>query len=242
MTLRTTPSSWLGLALALLACPTLARADDIASEPGVAPKPPAQDLTVGVTLTAATDYIFRGASQTNQNPAVFAEVDLAAHGFYLGGRTENVKFSGIRQEYDGWGGYIVPIGPVKLDVGFLRYGYINAATNIDTVEGKAALSTSIGKLKAHVAAYYTGNYFGTHHGAEYYELGASYPLLPKLTLGGTVGHQQVDRDFHYNTWKLGLAYALRKGIVVGVRYVDTDTSVFGDRGGSRVVGHFNISF
>ncbi len=235
MNLCFAPTCTLGIALCACAVPVCAFADDVAT-------PPAPAITVNASLLAATDYVWRGFSQTNQNPAVFAEIDLASHGFYLSGRTENVKFAGIKQEYDGWGGYVQPIGPIKLDVGFVRYGYINGAINTDTLEGKVALSGDIGKLNAHVAGFVTGNYFGTHNAAEYYEVGGSYPLMPKLTLTGALGHQTVNHDFHYDTWNVGLGYALRKGMNVGVRYVDTNTRVFGDLGGARVVGSFGITF
>jgi uncharacterized protein (TIGR02001 family) len=244
MTLRIPTGAIFGAALCALAIPAPCLADEMipAVVPAANPAPMPPPVSVSAMLTASTDYIFRGVSQTDQNPAVFAEIDLASHGFYLGGRTENVKFAGIRQEYDGWGGYILPIGPLKLDVGFLRYGYTNAVHDTDTVEGKAALSGNLGKLQAHVAAYVTGNYFGTHHGGEYYEVGATYPLLPKLSLVGVFGHQNVDHDFHYDTWNLGLSYALRKGILISARYVDSNDTAAGSLGRARAVGSFAITF
>jgi len=220
---------------ALAALPAVAHAEGES-----APKAP--DILATVTLTAATDYVWRGFSQTNQNPALFAAVNLSGHGAYLGAETENVKFAGIRQEYDIWGGYVLPVGPVKLDVGFVRYGYVDAPANIDTLEGKVALSGNLGKMSAHVAGYYTGNYFGSHHHAEYVEVGASYPLLPKLSASGTVARQYVDKGNSYTNWNLGLSYALMKGVRLDLRYHDTNTKVFGDAGRSRLVGGFAVSF
>jgi uncharacterized protein (TIGR02001 family) len=243
MNIRFATAALLGTALYALAA-TTALADETipAVVPAATVAPPPVPIAISATLTGATDYIFRGISQTNQNPAVFAEVDLASHGFYLGVRTENVKFAGIRQEYDGWGGYVIPLGPLKLDLGFLRYGYTNAVLDTDTFEGKAALSGKIGKLKAHVAGYFTGNYFGSHHGGEYYEIGASYPLLPKLSVIGVFGHQNVDHDFHYDTWNVGLGYALGKGMLLSARYVDTNDGAAGSLGRARAVGSFAITF
>jgi uncharacterized protein (TIGR02001 family) len=234
----------LATALCAAAAPIAAHADDVPTTGAVTstPVPVVPAITFDVALTASTDYVFRGVSQTNQNPAVFGEVDLASHGFYLSARTENVKFAGIKQEYDAWGGYILPLGPLQLDVGFLRYGYVNAAVDTDTVEGKAALSGQVGKLNLHAAGYFTGNYFGSHHGGEYYEVGGTYPLLPKLSVIGAFGHQNVDHDFNYNTWNLGLGYALRKGIVLNVRYVDSNDKAAGSLGGARAVGSFSLSF
>jgi uncharacterized protein (TIGR02001 family) len=244
MTIRPATAALLGTALCAFAMPPAAYADETIPTvvPATTPAPAPPPISVSATLTGSTDYMFRGISQTNQNPAVFAEIDLASHGFYLGGRTENVKFAGIRQEYDGWGGYILPLGALKLDVGFLRYGYTNAVLDTDTLEGKAALSGKLGKLSAYVAGYFTGNYFGSHHGGEYYEVGATYPLLPKLAVVGVFGHQNVDHDFHYDTWNLGLSYALRKGMLITARYVDSNDTSAGSLGRARAVGSFAITF
>jgi uncharacterized protein (TIGR02001 family) len=203
----------------------------------------AQGVAVSGSLTGATDYVWRGVSQTSQNPAVFAAVNVTGHGFYAGAGTENVKFGGISQEYDVWGGYVANMGQAKLDLGFVRYGYVDAASSIDTVEGKVALSGNLGKLAAHGAAYYTGNYFGSHHKALYGEVGASYPVAPKVTVSGAVGHQQVyDTKASYTTWNLGLGYALTKGVSLDLRYHDTDASALGSLGKSRVTGSFSVAF
>jgi len=187
--------------------------------------------------------VWRGVSQTSQNPAVFAAVNVSGHGFYAGAGTENVKFGGISQEYDLWGGYVANLGPAKLDVGFVRYGYVDAAKNIDTLEGKVALSGKMGKISAHGAAYYTGNYFGSHRKALYGEVGASYPVMDKVTLSGALGRQQVyDTTASYTTWNLGLGYAVMKGVSLDLRYHDTDAATLGSIGKSRVTGSFSVSF
>jgi uncharacterized protein (TIGR02001 family) len=131
-------------AIAAAIAPVCAFAKD---EQGYVDKAPAanvqteapSDLTVGFGLTGATDYVWRGVSQSDQKPAVFATVSLGYKGFYAGAGTENVRFAGISQEYDLWGGYVADLGPVKLDVGVVRYGYVDAPVKIDTLEGKAAL-------------------------------------------------------------------------------------------------------
>ncbi|MCH7629757.1 MAG: hypothetical protein IH997_13765 [Proteobacteria bacterium] len=200
------------------------------------------DLTVGFGLTGATDYVWRGVSQSDQKPAVFATVSLGYRGFYAGAGTENVRFAGISQEYDLWGGYVADLGPVKLDVGVVRYGYVDAPVKIDTLEGKAALSGKAGKLGLKVAGYYTGNYFGSHHHAVYSELGASYPLTEKLTASGALAHQTVNHAFNYTTWNAGLSYAVMKGATLAVRYHDTDATFIGRKAKARVVGSFSLSF
>ncbi|MDE2436808.1 MAG: TorF family putative porin, partial [Sphingomonadales bacterium] len=107
-------------AAAMLAVPSAAQADD--------------KLNVGASLTGATMYEWRGVSQSDNHAAVFAAVNVGYRGFYAGAGTENVDFAGINQEYDLWGGYALPLGKAKLDLGVVRYGYVNAPSNIDTLE------------------------------------------------------------------------------------------------------------
>lgn len=205
------------------------------------PAPPGA-FSLVPSVVVATDYVWRGQSQTNGKPVVFGEIDLGFHGFYLDGRTENVDFSGAKQEYDNRAGYVLPLGRLKLDLGFIRYGYVKASSNFDTLEGAATLSGDWGKLNAHLAANYTRNYFGTHAAGEYYEAGTTWQVRPKFALNASFGRQIVDRTMHYDTWNLGVDYTLRKGIDLTVAYIDTDTAAFGNQGGARAMGSISFAF
>ncbi len=217
------------LAAAALVAPAAAQAQD-------------GPVQLSASLTGATDYVWRGVSQSNQDPAVFAAVNVSAGGFYAGAGTENVHFAGIDQEYDLWGGYVLPLGKAKLDIGVVRYGYVDAPAKIDTLEVKAALSGSVGKLGLGVSAYHTGNYFGSSQPATYLEGSAALPLTDKLSLSAAFGHQQIDNLPDYNTWNAGLSYTVLKGAKVDLRYHDTDTNAFGKLGDARLVGSFTIGF
>lgn len=210
-------------------CPAVAHAED-------------GPVQLSASLTGATDYVWRGVSQSNQDPAVFAAVNVSAGGFYAGAGTENVHFAGIDQEYDLWGGYILPLGKAKLDIGVVRYGYVDAPAKIDTLEVKAALSGSVGKLGLGVSAYHTGNYFGSSQPATYLEGSAALPLTDKLSLSAAFGRQQIDNLPDYNTWNAGLSFTVLKGAKVDLRYHDTDTNAFGKLGDARLVGSFTIGF
>ena len=201
-----------------------------------------KDVKVSFALSAATDYVWRGVSQSDNHAAVFATVNVSASGFYAGAGTENVDFLGIHQEYDLWGGYVVDLGPAKLDVGVVRYGYVNSPVDIDTLEAKVALTGAIGKLNLGAAGYYTGNYFGSGKDAIYAEVTASYPLMEKLTASAALGHQQISNAPDYTTWNLGLRYKVLPGATVGVSYIDTDIRPSGRLSRARVMGNFSIGF
>lgn len=212
------------------------------STPAMAQEAESSAVDVSVGLSAATDYVWRGVSQSDEDPAVFASVQVTAGGFYVGAGTENVDFAGIKQEYDLWAGYVLPLGGnTKLDVGVVRYGYVDAPADIDTVEVKGALSTSVGQTGLGLAAYWTPDYFGTDNSALYTEVSASQPLMDKLTLSGAVGYQSINNSgADYVNWNAGLKYQVLPGASVDVRYHDTDEA--GSLFGSRIVGSFAIGF
>ncbi len=216
---------------ALLTLPATAHADDTG-------------LDISASLTGATDYVWRGVSQTDEKPAVFAAVNLKYGGFYAGAGTENVDFAGINQEYDLWGGYVFDLGGAKLDLGVVRYGYVDAPVNIDTTEIKAGISGTLGKVGLGLTGYHTWDYFGTGYDGTYVEASASYAVTDKLSLSGAFARQSLEMLPDYNTWNLGASYQVLPGATVDVRYHDTDDdgTLFGTLGDARVVGSFTVSF
>ncbi|SFF98694.1 conserved hypothetical protein [Novosphingobium sp. CF614] len=199
-------------------------------------------IDISASLTGATDYVWRGVSQTDNHAAVFAAVNVGYKGFYAGAGTENVDFLGINQEYDLWAGYALDLGAVKIDAGMVRYGYVDAPVDIDTLEGKLALTVPVGKGSLTAAGYYTGNYFGSSNSALYTVLSGSYPLTDKLGINGAVGHQQIsDASSDYTTWNAGLSYKVLPGATATVGYYDTDRSK-NRLSRARVMGSFTIGF
>lgn len=211
--------------------------------PAADPVEDASGMDVSLTFSAATEYVFRGISQSAEDPAVFAAVSVNYQGFYAGAGTENVDFPGIDQEYDLWVGYVFDLAPAtSLDVGLVRYGYIDSPVDIDTVEVKAALSTSLGQAGLGVAGYWTPDYFGTDDDGFYAEVNAAQPIGEKLRVSGALGHQWIGAGGDYLTWNLGASYAVLPGASVDIRYHDTDTNAFGTLADSRLVGSFSVSF
>lgn len=91
-------------------------------------------------MTIASDYRFRGISQTYLGPAFQGGIDYAhSSGLYLGNWNSNVSSfvftggSGI--EMDFYGGYKKSFGDVGVDVGAIYYWYPNA--EFDGGSGKA---------------------------------------------------------------------------------------------------------
>lgn len=216
-----------------------------ASAQVVAPEAAAQwTFNVGGT----SDYVFRGVSQTEQEPALSAGVDLSVGSFYGGAWASNVSFPGddnTQAEIDLYGGVRTEAGGWNLDLGVIGYLYAGqpGGTDYDYVEFKAAASRAVGPATLGAAVYVAPDFFGASEDeATYVEANAAISPADSWTLSGAIGRQVLSSDFDYTTWNLGAAYQLTSNLAVDVRYHDTDEHDFGDIYGSRAVASLKATF
>jgi len=206
-------------------------------------KPVALSFNVG----AASDYVFRGVSQTDENPQIFGGVDATLYGIgYAGAWVSNVDFNnGTDLEYDLYAGIKPTLGPVAFDFGVIYYGYTDQPSGPDEqyVEWKAAGSIPVGPGTIGAAVYYSDDFFGETGKATYYEVNGSVAIPEtKFSVSGALGHQEIVGPSDYNTWNLGVGYALNDHIGLDLRYHDTDEHSFGDIYDSRVAVSVKATF
>ncbi len=185
----------------------------------------AQDVEWAFNAAATSDYVFRGASQSNEDMALSGGVDATIGGFYAGGWASTIDFGDATDaEIDVYGGYRTEAGGVALDFGVIGYFYTDAPSgaDYDYVEYKAAASRAIGPATAGVAVYYSPDFFGADETATYLEGNLAFTPIDKVTVSGAVGKQWLDVTDDYVTWNVGAAYALTDNLVFDVRYHDTD--------------------
>ncbi|WP_306477334.1 TorF family putative porin [Methyloversatilis sp.] len=209
---------------------------------------PASPHTFTGNVGLFSQYVFRGISQTNEDPALQGGFDYShASGFYLGTWASNISwlkdapagvdpaYSSSSMEIDVYGGYRGAFGETGIgyDVGLLQYIYPGdrnpGITKADTLEAYAALTWSFLSAKY---SYSLGDTFGVNNssGTWYLDLSANYPITEALTLnlhygiqdfsGSTAGVKNDDFA-SYEDWRIGLSYALPQGFTVGAFYTDT---------------------
>ena len=212
-------------------------------------KTPETDSSAGpvfnFSVTGATNYIFRGISQTDNNPAVFAKAMVSYQDFYFGVGGENVDFSHRTEgEYDLSAGWKPTLDDFNFDLGWIRYGYINqlASVDADTDEFKAAVSHAFGPAHLGAAVFYTPNYFATDSDGVYGEVNAAYKIIDDLSASGAIGRQHIGAGGDYDTWNIGGDYTVIKNIVVDLRYYDTDENHSNKLYGNHVVAAIKASF
>lgn len=201
--------------------------------------------TVSFNVGAASDYVFRGVSQTDGQGQVFGGADVSMGKVYGGAWLSNVDFNnGTNMEYDLYAGFKPQAGPVALDLGVVYYGYTNKPAGGDEAywEAKVAGSVPVGKGSLGAAVFYSPEFFGETGEATYYEINGSAPLTEKASVSGAIGHQSVVGDLDYNTWNLGVGYALTSKFGVDLRYWDTSEHSFGKIYNSRVALSLKATF
>lgn len=227
-------------------------APSIPAAPAPAPTP---DLVIAYNFGAQTDYVFRGLSQTNEKASAFAGIDATYKGqFYVGAWTSNLDFSKLAgdpstdEEVDIYGGWRPVAVGFNFDFGVQYYGYIDQPkhTKVDYTEVYAKVNRGFGPLTVGGSFFYSDQYSYQAGAGDYAEINASYTVDPKWTVSGAVGNAHFDKktvDLSYNTWNLGVTYAVNSTVSLDVRYYDTDEHKFyGDAGKSRVVAALKATF
>lgn len=194
------------------------------------------------TITLTSDYLFRGITQTGEDPALQAGIEQAFAGdgsdggFYIGAWGSNISWLADADpaissslELDGTLGYRGGFGDrgVSYDVGAIYYWYPGdyppGFNEADTAEVYFGLGWEFLSLKySHAVT----DLFGIpdSDGSGALELGASCEFAPAWSLDAVVGKQWVRNldGADYAWWKLGVGKAFDSGFDIAVAYNDND--------------------
>jgi len=123
-----------------------------------------------------TDYVFRGVSQTDENPALQVGADFAfGPGFYVGAWASNVKFVpdfGANVELDTYVGWATDFSDsVNLDVSLLRYNYFGTDSGVDLEYNELISTLGVGVMAFTLG--YTNDIYASDTDSFYYQAAAS---------------------------------------------------------------------
>lgn len=208
----------------------------------------AEELKLSYNVGIASDYVFRGVSNTNEDPQIFGGIDATYGIGYAGVWASNVDFGtdDPSVEVDLYAGVKPTLGDTALDLGVIYYGYVDdkGATpgSYSYFELKAAASRPVGPATVGLAAYYSPEFPFKTGKALYYEVNGSLPVNDKLSVSAALGHQEIDSAGDYATWNIGGTYAISDNLAVDLRYHDTDEHGYGKNYGDRVVVSLKAAF
>jgi uncharacterized protein (TIGR02001 family) len=208
--------------------------------------PPSRAQVTG-SVAFLTEYVWRGVSQTLEEPALQGELRYthAKSGFYIAGWGSNVDFvpsGGVDDdadlEIDGLIGINRKIGEnASWGAGLTYYYYPGTAPGIDY--DWLELNLSFGYRWFTFGLNYSDDVIASDEDGIEYVVSGSFSLTDQLTIGGTVAYWDLDDALgdSYARWEARLAYDF-EAVVVAVSYHDTDSSgedLFGDNATERVV-------
>ncbi|MCB2108901.1 MAG: TorF family putative porin [Rhodobacteraceae bacterium] len=187
--------------------------------------------SVSGSIALTSDYIFRGYSQTAEDPAIQGGLTWSADaGFYAGFWGSNVEFApgdGASLELDLFAGYSGAVDNLSYDVGVIYYAYPGdaAGTNYDYWEGAVKLGYDFGPASWTAGVYYSPDNFGGTNDAVYLTTGVAVPLAENFSIDANIGRNEVDPSFgpDYFDWNVGMTVSL-PWADASVRYYDTDVS------------------
>ena len=188
------------------------------------------------TLTAVSDYVFRGISQSDEAPAIQGSFDYKHDsGVYLGVWGSNVDFNDGDEaslEADIYGGVSGQCGITgitwDLNATYFAYPGADDSLDYDYIEGKVGLGYTISAVTLGAAVSYSPEFFADSGDAWYSQGNVTWALPQDFSLTGHLGYQSIDEEAafgvpDYTDWSLGVGYAAQ-GFNFALQYIDTDLS------------------
>jgi uncharacterized protein (TIGR02001 family) len=203
-----------------------------ASAFGADPAPP-NPLEPGIVLGlfATTDYMSRGLSNSNSQPAIQPYVEATMGLAYAGIFASNVDYGPGYQgaEIDLYGGvrrWDVDEEVYWFDVGYYHYFYAPSSVSQDYGEIVAKVRRNdIISIGAEIDFAY--DYLQGGDTATYVEGNLRYKIVPKeIDLTGAIGYQFFgDPEFtDYLAWNAGIEMSFGEQFKIAVNYADTNLS------------------
>jgi len=249
-----------GLSAALAIGPALAdgpsRRGSI-KDPVEAPAPRACALSANVAL--ATEYVFRGISQTAEGPSIQGGFDATCGMFYAGVWASNLDWgvNGTDIEMDWYVGVKPKTGRISWDLGVIYYSYPSsteafAGRDNNYVEFKLGASAEVwkdGTLSGTVFwspdyQFETGNVFTFEAGFAQVlpKVGMFTPTFSAL-IGYQVGDDNAYRQFitnfgddNYLYWNAGVTFGFLEKWSIDLRYWDSNLSSQAGNGSAFCTG------
>jgi uncharacterized protein (TIGR02001 family) len=191
------------------------------------------EITGNIAL--ATDYNFRGISQNDEAGVIQGGFDYShENGFYAGLWGSNVDdnfYAGSSIELDTYLGWSGDAGPVSLDVGYLRYNYLDndpsdplIGYETDTDEFHIGVSKDFSTVNAGFTYYYSPDYYDAG-ATSYFDFSVGIPVN-QFSIAAHYGVTSIDEksagtDLDYADFSIGISTEY-EGLGFDLSYADTD--------------------
>ena len=181
-------------------------------------------------LSATSDYVFRGVSQTSRKPAIQGGLDYAFgdSGFYVGGWGSNVDFGdhdGPDIELDTYVGYSKDVSADwNVDFSVLHYAYFGERSTYGSIDyNEYFVKTTYNKMLTFTLGY-ANDYANANFSSLYFNIGGTWDIGNDFSLNAGVGHSRFSGDNgSYSDWNLGVSRQFGP-VNAALNYYDTNLS------------------
>lgn len=209
---------------------------------------PALAFTFGGNAALTSDYVWRGTSQTQGDPAVQAGFRLAGDGgWYASLWGSNVEFAPethASSEFDavvGWSGALAE--DWALDVNLTHYRYPSTTLDLNWTEANATLTW---RGIAWLQAARSNDALASGDAGTYLQLGARWPLAETFRLEAAAGWYDLDAyDDGYAHGLLSAVWAFKAPFELRLSAHATDSAakrLFPDLAGTRIEAAVQATF
>ncbi|GGK58609.1 TorF family putative porin [Amphritea balenae] len=181
-----------------------------------------QAAEFSATITATSDYRFRGISQTMSDPALQGSIDVAfENGAYIGAWATNVDFDDdADSEIDYYAGYYNDINDdMAYDIMLAYYTYQGYSSADDSDYLELMGSLYYGDITLGYA--YANDYINSGDDYSYISADYSYGLSEEVSLDLHAGHSFGDAADSYEDYSVGLSTSFEM-LDVSVAYLFND--------------------
>ena len=225
----------LALVLALGSLPMAALAQesgetaDPAQEAPAAEAPAAEEAESPVTwsLALTSDYVFRGITQTDYDPALQAGLTYSwDNGIYVGGWTSNVDFAdsnGPDIEFDTYIGWSHDFSEDwNLDLSAVHYAYFGERNDYGSVDYTEVIGKVTWNEMLSLTLAYAPDYANLDYDSFYANIGGTWELGNEFSLNAGLGHSDFsDDNGSYTDWNIGVSRPFGP-VTLALNYYDTD--------------------
>lgn len=174
-------------------------ASAFAAAPAMAWESADGQFSTSASVALSTDYMWRGASQTDSEPAISGSFDVGhASGLYAGVWASNVDYDigsdAAHLELNYYGGFASEFAGIGYDVGVLRYVF-PGTDGADWNEAYLGLSYSLFSLTIS----HSGDALATSESGTHYLLGFNYDLPMDIGFHANYAFYDLDDDINDDT-------------------------------------------
>ena len=174
-------------------------------------------------ITLTSDYVFRGVSQTDENPAVQGGFDVSGDLLYAGVWGSNANYGDASGEFDVYVGLTKDLGSMSVDIGAVHYDYPgNSSNNTEDVYLIAGFgSIEVGYYQTTSADWFgVDNAAGTTYTYGAYSLDLTETIYASLSYGQTAVAGDGNDTGDYADTKAAVGFPLF-GVDVELAYTTT---------------------